>query len=39
MKRIGNVMPATRVATIIKGKREITVDTDMRFSRYFGNSV
>ena len=28
----------TRVSEIIRGKRSITVDTALRFSRYFGNS-
>ena len=30
---------ATRVSEIIKGKRRITVDTALRLSKYFGNSV
>ena len=30
---------ATRVSEILKGKRRITVDTALRLSRYFGNSV
>ena len=29
----------TRVSEILKGKRRITVDTALRLSRYFGNSV
>jgi antitoxin HigA-1 len=32
-------MPATRISEIIKGKRKITVDTALRFSKYFGNSA
>jgi len=30
---------ATRVSEIIKGKRQITIDTALRLSKYFGNSV
>jgi addiction module HigA family antidote len=30
---------ATRISEIIKGKRRITIDTALRLSRYFGNSV
>ena len=30
---------ATRVSKILKGKRRITVDTALRLSRYFGNSI
>ena len=29
----------TRVSEILKGKRRITVDTALRLSKYFGNSV
>lgn len=29
----------TRISEIIKGKRAITVDTAMRLSKYFGNSI
>jgi addiction module HigA family antidote len=29
----------TRISEIIKGKRSITVDTAMRLSKFFGNSV
>jgi antitoxin HigA-1 len=29
----------TRISEIIKGKRKITVDTALRFSKYFGNSA
>ena len=28
----------TRISDIIKGKRSITADTALRFSRFFGNS-
>ena len=28
-----------RIASIIKGKRKITADTALRFSRFFGNSA
>jgi len=30
---------ATRVSEILKGKRRITVDTALRLSKHFGNSV
>jgi antitoxin HigA-1 len=30
---------ATRVSEILKGKRRITIDTALRLSKYFGNSV
>jgi len=30
---------ATRVSEILKGKRRITVDTALRLSKYFGNSI
>jgi addiction module HigA family antidote len=30
---------ATRISEIIKGKRRITIDTALRLSKYFGNSV
>ena len=30
---------ATRISEILKGKRKITVDTALRLSKYFGNSV
>ena len=30
---------ATRVSEILKGKRRITVNTALRLSKYFGNSV
>ena len=29
---------ATRISEIIKGKRKITVNTALRFSKFFGNS-
>lgn len=32
-------IPQTRTSQIIKGKRGITVDTALRFAKYFGNSV
>jgi len=32
-------IPATRVSDIIKGKRGISADTALRFSKFFGNSV
>ena len=32
------MIPATRISQIIKGKRSITTDTALRFSRFFGNS-
>jgi len=31
--------PATRISQILKGNRKITVDTALRFSRFFGNSA
>jgi addiction module HigA family antidote len=33
------LIPATRVAEIIKGNRRITADTALRLSIYFGNSA
>jgi addiction module HigA family antidote len=36
-KSIG--IPQTRTSQIIKGKRGITVDTALRFAKFFGNSV
>jgi addiction module HigA family antidote len=30
---------ATRISEIIRGKRRITIDTALRLSKYFGNSV
>jgi addiction module HigA family antidote len=32
-------MAQTRVSEIVRGKREITLDTAMRLARYFGTSV
>ena len=32
-------IPQTRTSQIIKGKRRITTDTALRFSKYFGTSV
>lgn len=32
-------IPQTRTSQIIKGKRRITADTALRFSKYFGTSV
>ena len=31
-------IPQTRIAEIIKGKRRITADTAIRFSRFFGTT-
>ncbi len=31
--------PATRISEIIKGRRSITADTALRFSRYFGTTA
>jgi addiction module HigA family antidote len=31
-------IPQTRISEIIKGKRRITADTALRFSKFFGNS-
>jgi addiction module HigA family antidote len=36
-KSIG--IPQTRTSQIIKGKRGISVDTALRFAKFFGNSV
>ena len=33
------LVPATRIAQILKGNRKITADTALRFSKYFGNSA
>ncbi len=35
-KEIG--VPAQRISEIVKGKRSITADTDLRFCRFFGLS-
>ena len=32
-------IPQTRTSQIMKGKRRITADTALRFSKYFGTSV
>ena len=32
-------IPQTRISEIIKGKRRITADTALRFSKYFGTSA
>ncbi len=32
-------LPQTRISEIIKGRRRITANTALRFSRYFGNSA
>lgn len=32
-------IPQTRISEIIKGKRSISIDTAIKFSLYFGNSV
>ena len=32
-------IPQTRVSAIIKGKRRITADTALRFSKFFGTSA
>jgi len=32
-------IPQTRISLIIQGKRRITADTALRFSRFFGNSA
>lgn len=32
-------LPQTRISEIIKGKRRITADTALRFSRFFGTSA
>ncbi len=32
-------MPQTRISAIIKGRRRITADSALRFSKYFGNSA
>ena len=36
-KQIG--IPQTRTSQIINGKRRITADTALRFSKFFGNSA
>ena len=32
-------IPQTRISEIIKGRRRITADTALRFSKYFGTSA
>ncbi len=32
-------LPQTRISEILKGKRRITADTALRFSKYFGTSA
>lgn len=32
-------IPQTRISEIIKGKRRVTADTALRFSKYFGTSA
>jgi addiction module HigA family antidote len=32
-------VPATRISEILKGRRKISADTALRFSKYFGNSA
>ncbi len=32
-------VPDTRISQILKGKRKITADTALRFSKYFANSA
>lgn len=32
-------IPQTRISEIVKGKRRITADTALRFSKFFGNSA
>jgi len=32
-------IPQTRISEIVKGRRRITADTALRFSRYFGTSA
>lgn len=34
----GTNIDQTRISEIIKGKRSITIDTALRFSKFFGNS-
>jgi addiction module HigA family antidote len=31
-------LPMTRVADILKGRRRITIETALKFAKYFGNS-
>ncbi len=32
-------IPQIRISEIVKGNRRITIDTALRFSKYFGNSA
>jgi addiction module HigA family antidote len=32
-------LPMTRVADILKGRRRITIETALKFAKYFGNSA
>lgn len=32
-------IPQTRISEIIKGNRKVTIDSALRFSKYFGNSA
>lgn len=32
-------IPQTRISEIVKGRRRVTADTALRFSRYFGTSA
>jgi len=32
-------IPQTRISEILKGRRRISADTALRFSKYFGNSA
>ena len=31
-------VPATRIGELVRGRRAVTADTDLRLSRYFGTS-
>jgi len=33
------LVPPTRISQILRGKRRITAETALRFSRFFGNSA
>ncbi len=32
-------IPQTRISEILRGKRRVTADTALRFSKYFGNTA
>lgn len=32
-------IPQTRISEILKGRRRVSADTALRFSKYFGNSA